>query len=107
MMKKFNTVTVKDMPVLLENETAVLLDCRLLRDYKNGHIENAMHAHDGLVESMIKKTDKATPLVIYCYHGHNSEHLAELFANFGFNQVYSVEGGYEQWLQTMTEVVVS
>lgn len=98
-MKKFKTVSVENMPGLLEDDAALLLDCRLLRDYREGHIEKAMHAHDDLVESLIRKADKATPLVIYCYHGHNSEHLAELFGNFGFHQVYSVEGGYEKWSQ--------
>lgn len=99
-MKKFQTVTVSQVPELLSDKQSLLLDCRLLRDYKAGHIENAMHAHDDLVESLIRKADKATPLVIYCYHGHNSEHLAELFGNFGFQQVYSVEGGYEKWTES-------
>lgn len=99
-MKKFSTVTVSTMPELLEEDGALLLDCRLLRDYREGHIENAMHAHDDLVETLIKTRDKATPLVIYCYHGHNSEHLAELFGNFGFSKVYSVEGGYAKWQES-------
>lgn len=101
-MKKFATVPVSAMPELLTNEKSLLLDCRLLRDYKEGHIENAMHAHDGLVESLIRKADKDTHVVIYCYHGHNSEHLADLFGNFGFENVYSVEGGYAKWLESRT-----
>lgn len=96
-MKNFKTVQVNDVDTLLADENTLLLDCRLLRDYKSGHIENALHAHDGLVESLIKKEKRNKPIVIYCYHGHNSEHLAELFGNFGFEQVYSVEGGYAKW----------
>lgn len=98
-MKKFQTISVDKVPALLSDTNSLLLDCRLISDYRAGHIENAMHAHDDLVEALIRKADKATPLVIYCYHGHNSEHLAELFGNFGFQQVYSVEGGYEKWTQ--------
>lgn len=97
MMQKFRTVTVQAMPPLLAAEGTLLLDCRKVIDYQAGHIENAMHAHDALVESLIRKGDKSKNIVIYCYHGHSSEHLAELFANFGFGNVYSVEGGYEQW----------
>lgn len=99
-MKKFKTVTVSQVPELLEDDKSLLLDFRLIRDYQAGHIDNAMHAHDGLVESLIRKADKSTPLIIYCYHGHNSEHLAELFGNFGFQYVYSVEGGYARWTET-------
>ncbi|MYM62287.1 rhodanese-like domain-containing protein [Pseudomaricurvus sp. HS19] len=93
-MKKFDTIKVNQMPDVLAQDGAMLLDCRLLRDYREGHIDDALHAHDDLVETLIRSRDKAQPLVIYCYHGHSSEHLAELFGNFGFNKVYSVEGGY-------------
>ncbi len=99
-MKNFQTLSVGDMAGVLLAENSLLLDCRQLRDYREGHIDNAMHAHDDLVEALIRKTDKQTPLVIYCYHGHSSEHLAELFGNFGFRNVYSVEGGYASWLES-------
>jgi len=99
-MSKFKTISVATMPDVLSDEAAMLLDCRQLRDYREGHIDNAMHAHDALVESLIKTADKATPLVIYCYHGHSSEHLAELFGNFGFHNVYSVQGGYASWMES-------
>lgn len=101
-MTRFQTVTVTDMPQLLAADNALLLDCRLLRDYREGHIDQAMHAHDELVESLIKDAAKDTPLVIYCYHGHSSEHLAELFTNFGFHKVFSVAGGYASWLESQT-----
>lgn len=98
-MKKFQTVPAAAIPSLLEADGALLLDCRMLTDYREGHVDNALHVHDGLVESLIKKADKQTQLVIYCYHGHNSEHLAELFGSFGFSNVYSIEGGYASWQQ--------
>lgn len=98
-MKKFQTITAADLPALLSNDTPLLLDCRSLKDYKTGHMENAMHAHDGLVEALISKGDRERTMVIYCYHGHSSEHLAELFGVNGFLQVYSVNGGYDSWKQ--------
>lgn len=96
-MKKFQTLAVSDLPPLLQDSNTLLLDCRQLQDYKAGHIENALHAHDALVESLVRKGDKEQPLVIYCYHGHSSEHLAELFGGFGFRNVYSVAGGFDSW----------
>ena len=41
-----------------------------------------------------------TSLLIYCYHGHTSQHLAEFFSDFGFKDVYSLEGGYEAWKES-------
>ncbi len=98
-MKKFGSVTASRMGELLQKQDSLLLDCRKLKDYKDGHIEDALHAHDGLVESLIKKGERSKCIVIYCYTGHSSEHLAELFTSFGFNDVYSVEGGYASWQQ--------
>ncbi|MGR9101235.1 MAG: rhodanese-like domain-containing protein, partial [Gammaproteobacteria bacterium] len=92
-MKKFKTVSVTGLKELLEGGAAVLLDCRDLKDYRAGHIENAMHVHEGLKESLLKKGEKNKPVAIYCYYGHASEHLAEMFADFGFKDVYSLDGG--------------
>ena len=77
----------------------MLLDCRDLRDYRQGHIERAMHVHEGLRDTLIKKGDKDRKMVIYCYHGHASEHLAEMFSDFGFKHVYSLNGGYANWVE--------
>ncbi len=96
-MSKFQRVKAADLPALLQTHNSLLLDCRKLQDYQAEHIENALHSHDGLVESLLKKSDKNRTLVIYCYHGHSSEHLAELFCGFGFKQVYSLEGGFDSW----------
>ena len=56
-----------------------------------------MHVHEQLRDSLIKKGDKARDMLIYCYFGHASEHLAEMFCDFGFKQVYSLAGGYAGW----------
>ena len=36
-------------------------------------------------------------LLIYCYYGHASEHLAEFLSEVGFKAVYSLAGGYASW----------
>ncbi|MGR9044634.1 MAG: rhodanese-like domain-containing protein [Gammaproteobacteria bacterium] len=96
-MKKFQTVSVAQMQDLLQDDTAMLLDCRDLKDYRAGHIEKAMHVHEGLKETLLKKGDKNKTLVIYCYYGHASEHLAEMFCDFGFKNVCSLQGGFAAW----------
>jgi thiosulfate sulfurtransferase len=101
-MKTFKTVTVTAAKQLLGEADTVILDCRKLKDYQEGHIGGAMHLHDQLRDSLLKKADKQKPILIYCYHGHSSEHLAEMFGDFGFRQVYSLAGGYTEWLQQQT-----
>lgn len=96
-MNKFKRVSVAEVKPLLERPDTLLLDCRDLKDYRAGHIENAMHLHEGLRETLLLKGDKRRPLVIYCYYGHASEHVAEMFTDFGFQDVYSLQGGYAAW----------
>ncbi|WP_428242401.1 rhodanese-like domain-containing protein [Gynuella sp.] len=91
------TMLVTELTKHLSDPNVLLLDCRKAADYQAGHIDGAMNSHDRLVESLIRKGDKSRKIIIYCYHGHSSEHLAELFNGFGFTDVYSVQGGYEAW----------
>lgn len=96
-MKPFKQIIPLQLQPLLDAETVTLLDCRELKDYRAGHIGGAMHLHEQLRESLLKKGDRARRVVIYCYFGHASEHVAEMFADFGFDEVYSLQGGYSAW----------
>lgn len=94
---KYKTLPVADSAQLIETSNPMILDCRDMKDYKAGHLENALHVHEGLKESLVKRGDKQRSLLIYCYYGHASEHLAQFFTDFGFKDVYSLEGGYASW----------
>lgn len=94
---KYITLSITDAAQLIKTADPIILDCRDMKDYKTGHLENALHVHEGLKESLIKRGDKQRSLLIYCYYGHASEHLAQFFTDFGFQKVYSLEGGYAGW----------
>lgn len=96
-MKPFKTVSVVEAEKLIAELRPIILDCRDLKDYRAGHIENAMHVHEQLRDSLLQKGNKDGNLLIYCYYGHASEHLAEMFCDFGFQHVYSLAGGYADW----------
>jgi thiosulfate sulfurtransferase len=94
---KYKHLPVTAVKQLLQEANPLILDCRDVKAYQEGHLENALHLHEGLKESLIKRGDKQRSLLIYCYHGHASEHLAEFFTDFGFKDVYSLVGGYTSW----------
>lgn len=97
---KYKNISISESKKLIQEADPMILDCRATADYKAGHLENALHLHDGLRESLVKRGDKQRSLLIYCYHGHASQHVAEFFTDFGFQQVYSLEGGYTAWQQS-------
>ncbi len=93
----YKTISVADSKNLIKKSKPMILDCRAVKDYREGHLEDALHVHEDLKLSLVKRGDKQRGLLIYCYHGHASEHLAEFFSDFGFKHVYSLEGGYSGW----------
>lgn len=98
-MKAFKTINAAEAETLIATANPLILDCRDLKDYRAGHIENAMHVHEKLRDSLLKTADKQRQMLIYCYYGHASEHLAEMFGDFGFKQVFSLADGYSGWKQ--------
>lgn len=102
MMQAFKTINAAEAEQLISQSNPTILDCRNLKDYRDGHIDNAMLVHEQLRDSLIRKGDKQKALLIYCYHGHTSEHLATIFCDFGFKQVYNLAGGYADWQEYRT-----
>jgi len=96
-MSTFKRISVDTAINLLQEQDCLVLDYRDVNAYRAGHVENALHVHEELMKSLVNKGDKNQPVVIYCYHGHSSQHVAEMLANFGFKDVYSVDGGFEAW----------
>lgn len=74
-----------------------LLDIRDPQSFANGHIDNALHIEEINVETFVEEQPKNKPLVICCYHGNSSQSAAAYFAEKGFTDVYSLDGGYEGW----------
>ncbi len=67
---KYKQLPVTDVTQFLQTANPLILDCRDVKDYQAGHLDNALHVHEGLKESLIKRGDKQRSLLIYCYYGH-------------------------------------
>ena len=74
-----------------------LIDIRDEESYLAGHIADAIHIDNSSLSQFIVLAEPSQPLLIYCYHGHSSQQAGEYFINQGFEQVYSVDGGFQQW----------
>jgi len=96
-MPTVNEISPAQAEMLMNEKDILLLDSRDLESYKQGHIEGAMMAHEALIDSVLSKNDKRTPVLVYCYQGASSKDTAKVFANSGFNEVYSIVGGYAEW----------
>jgi thiosulfate sulfurtransferase len=55
---------------------------------------------DANIQPFVAGTDRSKPIVVYCYHGHTSQGAAAYLLDQGFQEVYSVMGGFEGWKVT-------
>ena len=83
---------------IMKKPGLLLLDTRDRASFEKGHIASAMHATAREIEKLLFQLSKSAPVLIYCYHGNASLVHGQMFADFGFPEVYSLNGGYEGWM---------
>jgi thiosulfate/3-mercaptopyruvate sulfurtransferase len=93
----FRRIAVGEAEALLARDGVVLLDVRAADAFRAGHIDGARHLTMAEVSAVLSATPKDAPVLIYCYHGNASQEFAQIFSDFRFREVYSLDGGYEAW----------
>lgn len=96
-MSKWQHISVSEAEDLLYEAEFLVLDMRDFRSYLRGHHPRALHLHEQNLRALLKHTNRSVPVLIYCYHGHRSQDMAQLFSDFGFTSCYSLDGGYDAW----------
>lgn len=81
-----------------------LFDSRDAASYQKSHIIGTDHLTESDFGEVIANLPKTVPVMIYCYHGNASQVYASMFADFQYNEVYSVDGGYEALAPAFSEV---
>jgi len=76
-----------------------LFDTRDADSYARGHLVQAEPLAERDLGQWIGRLPRAQPLLIYCYHGHASQVFAKAFADFGYTEVYSIDGGFQALAQ--------
>jgi len=76
---------------------AMVLDARDPRAFAASHVDGALPLSTATLSALISETPRSQPIAIYCYHGNASREYAAIFADFGFTDVVSLDGGFEAW----------
>jgi len=59
-----------------------------MKDYRAGHLEDALHVHEGLKEVLVKRGDKQRILLIYVIYGPcQRASCREFFSDFALKHV--------------------
>jgi thiosulfate sulfurtransferase len=95
-------ISVVDLKALLESKEVTVIDIRDPQAFAEGHIENALNLDDNNVAKFVSETDHEKPLLVCCYHGLSSQGAAAYMSEQGFDETYSLQGGYEAWREHLS-----
>ena len=94
-----NSITTKELKVLLSKENIQLMDVRTPEEIKEGTIQTAFFANYFDVDFEKVATaqlNKSKPVYLYCRSGNRSGKACKILKEKGF-EVINVLGGYLQW----------
>jgi rhodanese-related sulfurtransferase len=87
--------------MLQAGEKFALIDVREDREWQAGHIKGAIHIGKGVIERDIESRvpDHGAKVVLYCGGGYRSVLAAESLQKMGYDNVYSMSGGWREWCE--------
>jgi len=102
-MTSFTRISCADAQTLITEKEVNIVDIRDLDSFNSGHIIDAEHVDNHSLAAFINDTEHDVALIVCCYHGNSSQPAAAYMAENGFEEVYSLDGGYKQWVNSFPD----
>lgn len=96
----FKRISIHDAKKFLDQGDAQFVDIRDEMSFQQGHIPTATLLNQSNLQQWISSADLDKPLLVCCYHGNSSQPAAQFLFEKGFEEVYSIDGGFEAWRTT-------
>ena len=77
------------------------VDVREDMEWQQGRAAGAIHLGKGIIERDIEEKipDPDSEIILYCGGGFRSALAADALQKMGYSNVYSMAGGYKEWLK--------
>lgn len=101
------TLSVHDLKEKIKkhNGDLTVLDVRTEKEWKEGHIEGALHIHGGKLQERFAEVPRDKAVAVVCGSGYRSSIAASFLLREGYQQVMNVAGGMTAWNATGYPVV--
>ncbi len=96
-MQQFQHISPEQTKDRLSKGEIKVVDIRDDQSFELGRIPSAFHLSNGSMTQFVNEHDFYTPVVVCCYHGISSQQAAQYLIHQGFEDVYSMDGGFEAW----------
>lgn len=100
-------VDVHELKKIKDSDPSLcLIDVREQHEWDQLHIPGAIHIPKDVLAERINSVvkDKQTPIYIHCKGGIRSSYAAHELISMGYQHVYSVDGGIQEWAMFGYEV---
>ena len=101
--KEIHNISLKALRMeLLVNQNIQLIDVRKPKEYRAGHIDDAVNINisdRSAFKKVAEKLDKNQPVYVYCKAGVRSNKASKLLQKMGFTSIYDYSGGWDKWSQ--------
>lgn len=97
--KQTGAISARKFKRLAKKENTIVIDVRTPEEYNAGHIPDAMlmdFKKDDF-SSKVQRLDKSKRYLLYCRTGKRSAQAVAIFRRYGFEKVYHLKGGTEDW----------
>lgn len=96
-MPKYARLSSNDAHQMILNQKVNIVDIRDEDSYKLNHIVGSAHMDNSGAQAFIDQSDWDIPLIVCCYHGNMSQSAGAYLAEKGFEEVFSLDGGFAEW----------
>ncbi|MBE0367093.1 MULTISPECIES: thiosulfate sulfurtransferase GlpE [Pseudoalteromonas] len=101
----FKNISVAQTHEMLKRDDVIVADIRDSNSYENGHIPGSEHLSNANIGHFMQEKEFEQPIIVVCYHGVSSQGAANYLVEQGFEDVYSMDGGFTQWAADLPDVV--
>ena len=86
---------------LARNDNLALIDVRDGEEVSQGSIPSAIHVSRGTLEFQIgnQVPNRDQEIILYCAAGFRSLLAAQSLEKMGYRSLFSLEGGFRQWME--------
>ena len=87
-----------------DHEDVLIIDVREESAYENGHIETAINIPFTALRDKVSELDSEKRTILYCNSGQMSYNAQQILLNNGFEEVYNLSGGYNNYQIVLKDV---
>lgn len=93
----YKHISVSQTAALLTNDNVIIADIRDPNSFSSARIPGSERLSNEDLAQFLNEKDYEQPIVVVCYHGISSQSAANYLVEQGFEDVYSMDGGFAAW----------